>query len=235
MKKKTEALLDLLIGILFLAVGVLLISMESGMTLVVGVAAADLLLGAVLSISGMIGMAKRTADADETAEEPAEDWNNAAYEQPAEMNFVPVAAAAEETWNESEQTAEEPSEDVSVEALTAREAELRKLVKQRRMEARQNADAAEQANAAAAAAEQALVEAENEMKYVSDDEKRAYLAKIDHLADDAMEKSQQAVFAARKAKASERALSEAIAEHRKAMDAAAEAMMAAEDAEWNNR
>ncbi len=231
MKNKIQSLIDLIIGVLFLAVGAVLLFMESGMKLVIGLAAADLLFGAALLISGIIGMTKRGNDEieepEEAEEKPEYDWN-APVEEKAE---IPAPAAPVVI----EQPEEPVRQENSVEALTAREAELRKLVKQRRADARQAAEDADRAAAAAAAAERALVDAENAMKNVSDNEKRAYLAQIDRLADEAMDKSQQAAFAARKAKVTERAMQEAVAEHRKAMDAAAEAMMAAEEAEWNSR
>lgn len=234
MKNKTEALLDLLVGVLFVAVGVLLLLMNSEMTLVKIIAAIDLAFGAVLVIGGIVKIAK---SAGKPAVDAADDWSDEAMQKSTavddEIWMQPVQDTQPEPVAETVQP--EPAQTVDAEALSARENELRRLVKQRRAQAREAAENAERANAAASAAEQALVEAENEMKYASDDQKRAYLSRIDSLADDAMEKSQQAVFATRRAKLAERALNEAVEQHRQAMDAAAEAMMAAEEAEWNAR
>jgi len=224
-KNKSEALLDLLLGVVFLVAGVLFIAMKSDMLIVKIVLIADLAIGALLFFFGITGLISRK---NEPAEETVAWDDQPMDEEPAaEAVPAPVVVPVQETFTEPEP---QPVEDKpSLEELTAREAELRKIAKQRRMEARHAAAEADRIAAEAAEAERALVEAENAMKHVSDAEKSSYLAKIDRLADDAMDKSQQAAFATRKAKAAEKAYRQAVAAHQEAMDLAAEAMLEAED------
>ena len=219
-KNKNEALFDLLLGAVFVVAGILFISMKSDMAIVKIVLVADMIIGALLLISGIAGLLK-----GEEKEAPAQDNSWDTWEDtPAEP------APVEEQYDVSAPVAAAPVQTRSSAAdLAARENELRKVVKQRRMEARQAAVDADQSAQAAADAEQALVEAEQAMKFVSTAEKNSHLAKIDRLADDAMDKSQQAAYAARRAKAAERAYKQALAEHQQAMDAAAEAMLEEED------
>lgn len=234
-KNKSEAVVNMLMGIVFIAVGAVIIAMDNKETWVTVIVIADILLGAVLLISGIAGLAKKDKKAATTA--PLEDAWDAPAAQEDSFDLPVAAPEREETATpvvmaapQPEEPADEPSPLEQVEVLAAREAELRKVVKQRRADARMAKENAEAAAAAAAAAERELVDAENAMKHVSAAEKQAFLARIDQLADCAMDRSQQAAIAARKANVAERALAQAVEEHRAAMDAAAEAMLAAEDA-----
>lgn len=238
---KGESISNLIFGLVFVAIGVLLIMMQNNLVIVNVIAVADMVLGLALLISGIAGLLKKGNDYGDSnfAAEPVparseeSDWDKPAKkeEKPADdWGFMPAPAPAP--------VQEEPAEEFStvpetVESLTAREAELRKVVRRRRTDARQAAEQAEQAAAAAAAAEKRLVDAENGMKMLQGEEKRAALARIDRLADEAMDLSQQAAVAARKAKNAEISYKKALDEHRIAMDAAAEAMAAAEDENWN--
>lgn len=228
MKKKSESVSDIIFGIVFVVMGGLLLYMRSEMLFVKIVAIADLVLGAVMLISGILGTKSKDADEplEPAAPQPAEesyDWSKPAKEEPKKKTAPAAAAAAPVA----------AVAGMSAAALAAKEAELRKIAKQRRAEARQAAAEADEASARAAAAEQELVNAEQEVKQLHGVDQQAALARVDKLADRAMDLSQQAAFAARKAKVAERAYKEAAAEHSAAMDAAAEAMLAEEDAGWS--
>ncbi len=237
MKSKGESISNLIFGGVFLAVGGLLLSMRSEMIIVKAIAIADLVLGIVLFVSGIIGMRKNPSvqenNEPETEAQPQEDmdWSR---------DFTPAAAPSKKQPRYDE---EQPDRDEgissaaevgSLEALTARENELRKIVKRKRAEARQAAAEADDASARASAAEQELVNAERELKELHGIDQQAALARVDKLADRAMDLSQQAAVAARKAKMADRAYKQAAQEHNEAVDAAAEALIAAEDAGWNN-
>lgn len=235
---KGESISNLIFGLVFVAIGILLFMMQNNLVIVNVIAIADIILGLALLISGIAGMLKKGKDYGDSelpAEAPARgesDWDMPAEkEKPADdWGFMPAAAPQQFEEPETEEFSTVPE---TVESLTAREAELRKVVRRRRTEARQAAEQAEQAAAAAAAAEKRLVDAENGMKMLQGEEKRAALARIDRLADEAMDLSQQAAVAARRAKNAEISYKKAYDEHRIAMDAAAEAMAAAEDENWN--
>lgn len=238
---KGESISNLIFGIVFVAIGILLILMKSELLIVNIIAAADMLLGLALLVSGIAGMIKKGNDNEHVVNNARRAENEAAWDTPAkaerpadDWSFLPAPVPAEQ---KREEPAEEPVEfstvPETVESLSAREAELRKIVRQRRADARKTAEAAEQAAALAAEAEKSLVDAENRMKQLERIDKQEALARIDRLADEAMDLSQQAAVAARRAKNAEMAYRKALDEHRAAMDAAAEAMAAAEDENWN--
>lgn len=240
---KGESISNLIFGLVFLAIGILLLLMKSDLAIVNIIAAADMLLGLALLGSGVIGMLKKGNDAEPmSAPERAprrkeeNEWDKPAKKEHAADDWdimpapVPVPRKEEEPEEEPVEFSTVPE---TVESLSAREAELRKVVRRRRADARQAAEAAEQAAAAAAAAEKRLVNAENSIRQLQGEDKRAALARVDRLADEAMDLSQKAAIAARKAKNAEISYKKALEEHRIAMDAAAEAMAAAEDESWN--
>lgn len=238
---KGESISNLIFGIVFVAIGILLILMKSELLIVNIIAAADMLLGLALLVSGIAGMLKKGNDIEPAAANTRKADNETDWDKPAkaeqladDWGFLPAPVPVEQ---KNEEPAEKPAEfstvPETVESLSAREAELRKIVRRRRADARQTAEEAERAAALAAAAEKRLVDAENGMKQLQGVNKQEALAKIDRLADEAMDLSQQAAVAARRAKNAEMAYKKALDEHRIAMDAAAEAMAAAEDENWN--
>ena len=132
---------------------------------------------------------------------------------------------------EPDRSALSPAERAAV--LSKKEAELRVEAKRTAAEANKAADEADAAIERARVAEDRLNKAEQQVRELIGAEQQNALRKVDRLANEAMDLSREAAVARKRAKTAAGVARRAREEHLRAMDEAANAMMSAEEDEFD--
>lgn len=224
--KKGSSVSFIVFGLMFVALGIFLFSIESDAGVVKLISAMDAIFGIILVVSGI-----RAIKPSQTAQSDA--W--------AESEAQPEIVSSEESYAQSD--SDKPEENCNTcnaapqydpAQLAAREGELREAAKRAADDAAVAKQAATAAINDAKAAEAELSRAEAELAQLPPVQQRTAMRQIDYLAQVAAQKAEIAVRESRRAKQAIGAARDAAELHSRAMDAAANAMSGDDEfAEFN--
>lgn len=229
--KKGSSVSLIIFGLLFVALGIFLFVIQSGVSLVMLIAGIDAVFGVALIFAGIVSGGSRNNNADDN-----DAWSDAAQEEPVRSEPVEETAPARFVRRapERERVEEASSAPTDASGLAVREGELRVAAKRAAEDAAQAKAVATAAVKEAKQAEAELRQAENELAQLPPSEQRSAMRRIDILAQRAAEKAEVAVEESKRAKQAISKAREAAELHSLAMDAAADAMSGEDEfAEFN--
>ena len=231
-------------GIGFIIIGVVIFLLTRGVLFTAIVAIVDAIFGIALIVIGISDKKKALAPQLESSPVPAaviaaptytpeKDFLSDGFDDDFGSPEAPTEfdAAPDDGFDDFDDFGDtpEPENTNDVAALTQRENQLRQEVRLATEDAHIAADDAARAQAISEKAEAELVEAQNRVKMLYGAQQQDALRTVDALAKKAMQASQDAAVAARKASIASRVLEQKKEQHRQAMAAAASAMAALDD------